>query len=74
MLNYHIAVASPGSKFVTISSTPCAQGRAFDAVRDRALALYRDLIDDAAIEITSGGLTVWGPFVKGSKYIPTGAE
>ena len=73
MLNYHIAIAAPGAKFVTISSTPCAQGRAFDSVRDAALACYRDLPLDGAIEITSAGLTVWGPFVKGSKYIPTGA-
>jgi hypothetical protein len=73
MLNYHIAIAAPGAKFVTVSSTPCAQGRAFDAVRDAALACYRAMKDDEAIEITSGGLTVWGPFVKGSKFTPTGA-
>jgi hypothetical protein len=73
MLNYHIAVAKPAARFETISSHPAQQGRAFDDVRNLAIDMYRTLREDEAIEITSGGLTVWGPFIKGSKYIPTGA-
>jgi hypothetical protein len=72
--NYHIAIAKPGHRFETIYSHPACRGRAFESIRDMALDMYRTLREDEAIEITSAGLTVWGPFVKGStKFIPTGA-
>lgn len=72
---YYLRISKVGQPWVTVSAMDANRGSQskWEYVRDEALKAYRGLGDDDAIEITSAGLTIWGPFIKGStKFIPTG--
>lgn len=43
----------------------------YKKAREKAKLLYDIERNDTQIEITNGGLIVWGPFVKGGKYEPS---
>jgi len=42
----------------------------YEEARAHALSVYRFADLDTSVEITSGGLTMWGPYVVGGKYNP----
>lgn len=38
----------------------------------QALVAYQGARPDTQVEIASEGVLVWGPFIKGSRFVPTG--